>query len=65
MSRRESLRDCHFFLQRIMDIAEQAAMAQKEDDIDLNYQFVSAKNLTNSAPNYTDPDVQEVSAAAV
>ncbi|XP_068900722.1 voltage-dependent calcium channel subunit alpha-2/delta-3 isoform X2 [Tenebrio molitor] len=45
---------------RIMDIAEQAAMAQKEDDIDLNYQFVSAKNLTNSAPNYTDPDVQEV-----
>lgn len=42
-----------------MDIAEEAAKAQKEDDINVNYQFINAKNLTNSAPNNTE-EPQEV-----
>ncbi|XP_064214426.1 voltage-dependent calcium channel subunit alpha-2/delta-3 isoform X3 [Tribolium castaneum] len=49
-------------VKRIMDIAEEAAKAQREEEIDVNYQFVNAKNLTNSAPNYTlnDQEPQEV-----
>lgn len=31
-----------------MDIAEQAAQAQKESDIDMNFPFYNGKNLTNS-----------------
>lgn len=43
-----------------MDIAEQAAKAQKEEDIDVNFQFYNAKNLTNSAPNISGSDENEV-----
>lgn len=43
-----------------MDIAEQAAKAQKEDDININFQFYNAKNLTNSAQNITGSDENEV-----
>ncbi|RZC33440.1 hypothetical protein BDFB_011957, partial [Asbolus verrucosus] len=46
-------------VQRIMETAEQVAKEQKEEDIDFNFQFVNAKNLTNSAPNATMSD-QEV-----
>ncbi|KAF7266188.1 hypothetical protein GWI33_020469 [Rhynchophorus ferrugineus] len=46
-------------VRRIMDIAEQAAQAQKEDDIDFNFQFYNAKNLTNSAPNASGTDENE------
>lgn len=43
-----------------MDIAEQAAKAQKEDDIDEDFQFYNTKNLTNSAPNYTVDDEEDL-----
>lgn len=36
-----------------MDMAEEKAEEQKEEDIDFNFQFYSTKNLTNSAPNTT------------
>lgn len=36
-----------------MDIAEQAAQAQKESDIDVDFPFYNGKNLTNSL------DIQE------
>lgn len=42
-----------------MDIAEQAAQAQKDEDIDYHFQFINAKNLTNiTAPN-TSASTQE------
>ncbi|XP_050299569.1 voltage-dependent calcium channel subunit alpha-2/delta-3 isoform X2 [Anthonomus grandis grandis] len=47
-------------VRRIMDIAEQAAQAQKEEDIDFNFQFYNAKNLTNSVPNITGSDEYEI-----
>ncbi|XP_045467080.1 voltage-dependent calcium channel subunit alpha-2/delta-3-like isoform X2 [Harmonia axyridis] len=47
-------------VKRIMDIAEQAAKAQKEDDIDEDFQFYNTKNLTNSAPNYTVNDEEDL-----
>ncbi|XP_048521974.1 voltage-dependent calcium channel subunit alpha-2/delta-3-like isoform X2 [Dendroctonus ponderosae] len=47
-------------VRRIMDIAEQAAKAQKEDDININFQFYNAKNLTNSAQNITGSDENEL-----
>ncbi|CAG9772800.1 unnamed protein product [Ceutorhynchus assimilis] len=47
-------------VRRIMDIAEQAAQAQKEDDIDFNYSFINSKNLTNSAPNVSGSDENEL-----
>lgn len=31
-----------------MDIAEQAAQAQKESDIDMDFSFYNGKNLSNS-----------------
>ncbi|KAL3271275.1 hypothetical protein HHI36_021766 [Cryptolaemus montrouzieri] len=40
-------------VKRIMDIAEQAAKAQKEDDIYEDFQFYNVKQLNNSAPNET------------
>ncbi|CAG9853746.1 unnamed protein product [Phyllotreta striolata] len=52
-------------VRRIMDQAEQIAQAQKESDIDFNFPFYSAKNLTNSLDNTTEestrePEVQEI-----
>ncbi|KAK9874143.1 hypothetical protein WA026_002498 [Henosepilachna vigintioctopunctata] len=47
-------------VKRIMDIAEQAAKSHKTDDIDEDFQFYNAKNLTNSAPNYTLDDEEEI-----
>lgn len=44
-----------------MDIAEEAAQSQKEEDIDFNFQFYNAKNLTNSAPNASGAEEAEVS----
>ncbi|KAJ8969624.1 hypothetical protein NQ317_002430 [Molorchus minor] len=41
---------------RIMDIAEQAAKDQKEEDIDFNFQFFNGKNLTNSLENSSAPE---------
>lgn len=43
-----------------MDIAEQAAQAQKETDIDVNFQYYNAKNLTNSLDNSSE-DTSKVS----
>ncbi|XP_066251925.1 voltage-dependent calcium channel subunit alpha-2/delta-3 isoform X2 [Euwallacea similis] len=48
-------------VRRIMDIAEEAAKAQKEEDIDYNFQFFNAKNLTNSAPNVSGSEENEFS----
>ncbi|CAG9814965.1 unnamed protein product [Phaedon cochleariae] len=50
-------------VKRIMDQAEQIAQAQKETDIDFNFPFYNAKNLTNSLDNTTeettkDPEVE-------
>lgn len=42
-----------------MDIAEQAAQAQKDDDIDFNFQFYNAKNLTNETAPNASASVQE------
>lgn len=41
-------------VRRIMDQAEQIAQAQKESDIDFNFPFYNAKNLTNSLENITE-----------
>ncbi|XP_057651112.1 voltage-dependent calcium channel subunit alpha-2/delta-3 isoform X2 [Diorhabda carinulata] len=41
-------------VRRIMDQAEQIAQAQKETDIDFNFSFYNAKNLTNSLDNITE-----------
>lgn len=43
-----------------MDIAEQAAQAQKESDIDINFPFYNGKNLTdlNSLPEVTTTKVK-------
>ncbi|XP_060533822.1 voltage-dependent calcium channel subunit alpha-2/delta-3 [Cylas formicarius] len=46
-------------VERIMETAEQKALAQKEEDIDLDFQFYNAKNLTNSAPNASGLDLND------
>lgn len=43
-----------------MDIAEQAAKDQKEEDIDYNFQYINAKNLTNLNATLTEEDSREV-----
>ncbi|KAJ8956284.1 hypothetical protein NQ318_015020, partial [Aromia moschata] len=48
-------------VRRIMDIAEQAAKAQKEEDIDYNFQFYNAKNLTNSLENSSTEETTKAS----
>ncbi|XP_072393031.1 voltage-dependent calcium channel subunit alpha-2/delta-3 isoform X1 [Diabrotica undecimpunctata] len=46
-------------VRRIMDQAEQIAQAQKETDIDFDFPFFNAKNLTNSLDNTTEETTKE------
>ncbi|CAH0548637.1 unnamed protein product [Brassicogethes aeneus] len=44
-------------VERIMDVAENAAKHQKDDDVDVNHVYYNAKNLTNTVP---EPGEEEV-----
>ncbi|XP_074029619.1 voltage-dependent calcium channel subunit straightjacket isoform X2 [Leptinotarsa decemlineata] len=46
-------------VKRIMDQAEQIAQAQKETDIDFDFPFYNAKNLTNSLENSSEDTTRE------
>lgn len=43
-----------------MDVAENAAKHQKDDDIDVNFQFYNAKNLTNPVREENEPTTKQV-----
>ncbi|XP_019871857.2 voltage-dependent calcium channel subunit alpha-2/delta-3 isoform X2 [Aethina tumida] len=46
-------------VERIMDVAENAAKHQKDDDIDVNFQFYNAKNLTNPVREENEPTTKQ------